>query len=398
MVDLERILADLISINSINSYYEGGPGEGALAEYVQGFFEDCGIATDKQLAIPASHLDPLDRSNVLAVLPSEGSVRRLVLEAHMDTVSVQGMTIPPFDPVVREGRMFGRGACDTKAGLAAMMVAMAEVQAEGLNPPCEVLLAAVVDEEYSFKGVQRLCQGLQADGAIVAEPTGLKVVVASKGVLRWRVRVKGKAAHSAKWHLGVNAINHMARVVLAFEEDHRRLQSDTHPLLGAASCNVGVIRGGVQVNFVPDECVVEIDRRLLPNENAADVLAGYERILSELAREYPDLQAAMEPPMLVDPAWAVSTDAAIVRNARNVALDLGLDDRLTGVPFGSDASKLGRAGVPTIIFGPGDIDQAHAEVEFVDLAQVHLAKQFYKGCILSWAQLSWAQPRRAWVD
>jgi acetylornithine deacetylase/succinyl-diaminopimelate desuccinylase-like protein len=292
------------------------------------------------------------------------------------------MSIPPFEPRVESGKMFGRGSCDTKAGLAAMMHAVASLREEGIQPPCEVWLAAVVDEEFSFRGVVKLCEGLTADAALVAEPTDLRAVIASKGVLRWRMVSRGKAAHSGKPHLGVNAINHMARVVLALEEDHRRLASQIHPLLGPATCNVGIIHGGAQVNFVPDACAIEIDRRLLPGETAATVLAHYQALLDALKEKHPTMDVFMEPPMLTDEALETPADSAPAQLASALLREMGLDPTLRGVPFGSDASKLSRQGIPSLVFGPGSIDQAHGAVEFVDLAQVERAFEFYRRFIL----------------
>lgn len=369
------ILSDLVRINSINTSYEGGPGEAAVAEYVKHFFASRGIETEEQIVFPG-------RNNVIARLPGRNPDRRLVLEAHMDTVSIKGMTIPPFEPSISDGRMFGRGSCDTKAGLAAMMHALAVVKASGVVPPCEVVLAAVVDEEFSFRGVVKLCEGLTADAAIVAEPTEMKVVIASKGTLRWRIGVRGKAAHSAKPHLGINAISHMARIVLALEKDHADLSARGHPLLGPATCNVGVIKGGVQVNFVPDECFIEVDRRLLPGETAGGVLAHYQGILEALKSSHSDLDAFMEPPMLIDEALETSGDASILRVVSAALVEMGLDPAPAGVPFGSDASKLSRIGIPTLIFGPGSIDQAHAAVEWVPVSEVEQAAEFYRRVIL----------------
>jgi len=296
----------------------------------------------------------------------------------MDTVSIKGMTIDPFDPVIRDGKLHGRGSVDDKAGLAAMMHAVADIHASGELPPCEIWLAAVVDEEYSFRGVVKLCEDLQAHAAVVAEPTEFKAVIASKGVLRWRIRTKGKAAHSSKPHLGINAITAMARVVLALQEDHQRMQEKQHPLLGPATCNVGVIHGGVQVNFVPDEATIEIDRRLLPGEEVATVLAHYQSLLDALMQQHPDVFAEMEtPPMLQD--WPFQTDAQepLVHLAQDILRSMDRDDTPCGVPFGSDASKFSRLGIPTLLFGPGSIDQAHAAVEYVECAEVEKALGFY---------------------
>jgi len=373
-----QTLAELVSINSVNSSYEGGPGERELATWVRRFFEQRGIEVREQEVFPS-------RPNVIARLAGRDPSRRVILEAHMDTASVQGMTIPPFQPRIEAGKLFGRGACDTKGGLAAMMHAVAWLRAEGRQPPCEVWLAATIDEEFSFGGVAKLCQGLAGQAAIVAEPTELRAVIATKGVLRWRIRVLGKSAHSSKPDLGVNAITHMARIVLALEEDHRRQAERKHRLLGAATCNVGIIHGGVQVNFVPDRCAIEIDRRLIPGESVEAVYAHYQDMLDRLSAQHPGLVAVMDPPMLADEALETSADSAPARVARTVLAQMGRDDTLCGVPYGSDASKLFRQGIPSLVFGPGSIDQAHSAVEYVEVAQVEGALEFYRNFILAFA-------------
>jgi len=370
-----QTLANLVRINSVNSFYEGGPGEREIATWVRRFFEQRGIVVWEQEVFP-------ERPNVIARLPGRDPSRRVILEAHMDTVSVKGMDIPPFEPRIEDGKMFGRGSCDTKAGLAAMMHAVASLHEEGIQPPCEVWMAAVVDEEFSYRGVVKLCEELTGDAALVAEPTGLRAVTAGKGVLRWRIVVRGKAAHSSKPHLGVNAISHAARIVLAIEEDHRRLAARVHPLLGPATANVGIISGGVQVNFVPDTCAIEIDRRLLPGETGTPVLAHYQSLLDELKARHPTLDAFMEPPMILDEALETAADSPPARLASEVLSGMGLDGMLCGVPFGSDASKLSRQGIPSLIIGPGSIDQAHAADEFVELAQIAQAADFYRNFIL----------------
>jgi acetylornithine deacetylase/succinyl-diaminopimelate desuccinylase family protein len=368
-----QTLADLVRINSVNSSYDGGPGERAIATYVRQFFEQRGIEVWEQEVFPG-------RPNVIARLPGHNPHRRLVLEAHTDTVSVQGMTIPPFDPSIRDGRMYGRGTCDTKAGLATMMHALAGLKETGLTPHCEVLLAAVVDEEYSYRGVVRLCQDLRADAAIVAEPTELRAVVATKGVLRCRITVHGRSAHSSKPHLGINAITQMARLIAAIEEDNQRLQSRQHPLVGHGTCNIGVITGGVQVNFVPDRCSIELDRRLLPGELAQDAVAAYRHLLATL----PDIQAELEEPLLlVDEGLDTPSESAVMQTAAQVLTAMGLDPAPCGVPFGCDASKLSRAGIPSIVFGPGSIDRAHTADEYVELDQVEQAAEFQKRFLLA---------------
>lgn len=372
-------LADLIRINSVNSSYEGGPGEREAATYVREFFTRRGFEVWEQEVFPG-------RPNVIARLPGRNPSRRVVLEAHTDTVSIQGMTIPPFEPVIKDGRMYGRGSCDTKAGLATMMHALASLKEDGTPPPCDVLLAAVVDEEYSYRGVVRLCEDLQADAAIVAEPTELRAVIATKGVLRCRVVVHGRAAHSSKPHLGANAITHMARILTALEEDNARMALRSHPLTGPGTCNAGVIRGGVQVNFVPDLCTLELDRRLLPGERAQDALEHYRRLVREVTTGHAGLSADIEEPLLlVDEALDTPADSDVARTASAVLESLGLDPSPCGVPFGCDASKLSRAGIPSIVFGPGSIDRAHTADEYVELDQVEKALEFHRRFLLAFS-------------
>jgi len=365
----------MVSINSVNPAYGDGGTEANLAPLVEAFFASQGIETFRQEVFPG-------RFNVIARLSGRTS-RRVVLEAHMDTVSIKGMSIPPFEPTVSDGRLYGRGSVDDKAGLAAMMHAVASLKADGITPPCEVWMAAVVDEEFSYRGVVKLCEDLQADAAVVAEPTELRAVIASKGVLRLRIITDGLAAHSSKPKLGINAISHMSRLVLALEAMHQSLSVRQHPLLGPATLNVGVINGGVQVNFVPDLCAIEIDRRLLPGEKPVDVLLDIQELIENLQALHPGFSARIEAPLLlVDEALETSADAVVVTTARKALRSMKLNDSPCGVPFGSDASKLSRVGIPTIVFGPGSIDQAHAADEYVEVAQVKQAMEFYRRFIL----------------
>jgi acetylornithine deacetylase ArgE len=368
--DVLATLGDLVAINSINPAYENGRPEADVAEYIERFFARRDIETFRQEVMPG-------RFNVVARLPGRNTGRRVVLEAHMDTVSINGMTIDPFDPLIADGCLYGRGACDTKGGLAAMMHAVAQLKENSDTPPCEVWLAAVVDEEVAFRGVLALCDGLEASAAIVAEPTEMRVIVASKGVLRWKIRTRGKAAHSSKPYLGINAIDHMAVILTALQRESKSLAGKSHPLVGPATLNVGVIRGGAQVNFVPDSCEIEVDRRLIPGEDPEHVLQSYRGVLANLKTENPSFDAAMDPPMVVDPALETDVDSEVSRVAREVLAELGFDATPAGVPYGSDASKLARSGVPSIIFGPGSIDRAHAAVEYVECDQVVQAARFY---------------------
>jgi acetylornithine deacetylase len=389
--DILKTLADLVAINSVNPNFPGGVPELELAQYVERFFSARQIKTFRQQIAP-------DRPNVIAVIPGRDPERHVVLEAHMDTVSAEGMTIEPWTAEIRDGKLFGRGACDTKGGLAAMMHAAASLVEDGITPPCEVLVAATVDEECSYRGVAAFCDSrdpgpvdaeviqndcpprnpLQADAAIVAEPTRLQPVIASKGLVRWKIETRGRAAHASKPHLGSNAIEAMARVIVALQEDHASLSRQVHPLLGSPTCNVGVINGGVQVNLVPDRCVIEIDRRMLPGETCDAVLNHYQRLLDRIAGEHPDVDVHMHRPMLVDRPLETDPDSKAVAVVKHILSDLEYDPTPIGVPFCSDASKFGALGIASIILGPGSIDQAHAAVEFVECDQVISAMEIYR--------------------
>ena len=377
MKPIHQTLADLVRINSVNPAYGDGGSEGNAVPYLRNFFASRGIETFEQEVFPG-------RANLIARI-SGRTTRRIVLEAHTDTVSIKGMEIDPFGAEIKDGKLYGRGSVDDKAGLAAMMHAVASLKADRVLPECEVWLAAVVDEEFSYRGVVRLCEGLRAEAAIVAEPTEMRLVTATKGVLRFRIVTRGLAAHSSKPHLGHNAISDMARVVLELEAENEQLASERHPLLGPATVNVGVVRGGVQVNLVPNEAAIEVDRRLLPHERAEDVMAVYEALLDRMRERHRNFDGRIERPLLlVDEALDTDFTSQVVRHSQTILSEMGRDPSPCGVPFGSDASKLSRAGIPAVVFGPGSIDQAHAVDEFVELAQVEEAERFYRSFIASY--------------
>ena len=380
------LLAKLVRIPSVNPSYDGGVPEAACAEFIEEYLKSNGIETWRQIVFP-------DRPNILALVPGKDRSRRIVFEAHIDTVSVHGMAIPAFEPVISDGRIYGRGSCDTKGGLAAMMCAMVSLRQQAIVPEHDILFAAVVDEEFSYRGVVALCDWLQQQQssvaatrghltqtilAVVAEPTDLRLVVASKGVLRWRIETIGLAAHSSKPHLGRNAIVAMARVIELLERNTHKLNEKQHPLLGSATLNIGLIRGGEQVNTVPERCVIELDRRLLPGETWEQEFEHYDRLLDTLRNQEPTVGIVMHPPMLTDLPWDCSQDQSAIQQLVSLLASLQLDSYPMGAPFGSDASKLAAIGIPSVIIGPGSIDQAHAAVEYVDCSQVERAVEVYR--------------------
>jgi succinyl-diaminopimelate desuccinylase len=368
---LIETLSDLIRINSINPEYPKGRPETEIQRYVLGFFRRHGIDAWEQEVLP-------ERANVIGRLAGRLPGRRFIFEAHSDTAGIDGMTREPFRPELSGGRLYGRGACDTKAGLAAMMHALVDIKSAGPAPAAEIWVAATVDEEHAYRGVLKLRASTQAAGAIVAEPTELRLVIASKGCLRWRTVVKGRAAHSSRPELGVNAITGMARVVMALEEHAGELHRISHPLVGTPTLTIGVIQGGTQVNIVPDQCSIEIDRRLIPGEDPETVYQSYRDSIWKLSAELPALDTSVEPPSVQD--WPLETrpDCMLVELASDVLRSYELEGTPVGVPFGSNASKFAQVNVPSIIFGPGSIDQAHTADEYVEVEQVEKAFVFYR--------------------
>jgi succinyl-diaminopimelate desuccinylase len=366
-----QTLADLIRISSVNPAYPEGKSELDIQRYILDFFQSREIEVWKQEVLP-------DRPNVIARVRGRKKDEKIIFEAHVDTAGIEGMVIPPFEPAIRNGQMHGRGACDTKGGLASMMRALADLKLSGKTPACDVWVVAAADEEHSYRGVAKLCENIKGRAAVVAEPTEMKVVVASKGCVRFRITTRGKAAHSSEPHLGANAIEHMAHVIETLAEYARRMQTLSHPLVGSPTLNVGLIEGGTQINVVPETCTIEVDRRLIPGEEASVVLDNIMKELQRFRVAGQNLDVIVEPPMLQDWPLETAVDSPIVLHASQALKDAGLDPEPVGVPFGSDASKLSRAGVPSVVMGPGSIAQAHTEDEFVDLDQVEKALEVYR--------------------
>lgn len=371
-------LQDVVAIESVNPDLPGGcRGEVGMVEYIAEFFGAIGIPYETHEILPG-------RSNIVATLEGVNSDRVMLFECHMDTASADIMTIPPFEPHIRDDLLYGRGASDTKAGGVAMMHAMKRLKSAGVKPPCTIKYAGAVDEEYRFRGALHLAETVKADAAIIAEPTELAVIRAHKGIARFRIVVKGIAAHSSKPQLGINAISKMARLISAIENEIvPTYKTSVHPLVGSPTVNIGVISGGTQFNFVPDRCVIEVDRRVIPGQSPEAALDEFRELLSRAQAVDSELDTFLEEPFLLDGAMETSEDAAIVQVAINACRSVQGTAVITGVPYGTDASKFTAVGVPAIVFGPGSIDQAHAAVEWISCEQVLTAVDIYQRIMMT---------------
>jgi len=377
-----EILRDMIAIPSVNPMRaeSGLPVEGQLGDYIESTLRLSGIDCERQSVAEG-------RDNIIAVVQASGGNHKhdgLMLNSHLDTVPVVNMAIDPFDPVVRDGRIYGRGACDAKGSIAAMMAALVGHVSQP-HRPVPIVFAAMVDEEFSFRGSwEFIKRGWPVSACVVGEPTKLVSVIAHKGIARWMVRVTGTSAHGAMPHLGHSAIYDGARVALALEAYAQDLCTRTpHPLLGTSTLNVGRVAGGSAVNIVPDSCEFEVELRLLPGEDAREAMRDCEERVRKCVGE--EVRFVVNEPYLVDPALDTPREAAIVRAVGEAhQAEFGSANAIEGAYYCTDASKLARAGIETMVCGPGDIAQAHTCDEFIEIEQVEKAVRLYSRLIESW--------------
>ncbi|MBX6770395.1 MAG: M20 family metallopeptidase [Chloroflexi bacterium] len=368
------LLSDLVAIPSVNPMHDQTTdppfGEARVADYIEQYARSLGLEVTRQPVLP-------DRHNLLITLPGRTPNHGLLFECHMDTVPGWSGEPDPFDARVVDGRLYGRGACDVKGTLAAMLLALRLLVDRDLQPPRPVLLAATVDEEYQARGVRRLVeQGVAAESAVVGEPTGLTVVVAHMGCIRWRLAARGRSAHSSRTDLGVNAIDAMVDLLTGLRHASRSLlQERRHPLTGAPVLNICTIHGGVAANVIPEECIVEIDRRTIPGEDPLTVDAETRALVAQLAEKIDGVRFILDTPFIIDPPLDTAPDAPIVRAARHAAEAVLGRSSIGGVSFGTDAGTLTERGISTIVFGPGSIDEAHTRNESIALEEVARAAE-----------------------
>jgi acetylornithine deacetylase/succinyl-diaminopimelate desuccinylase-like protein len=382
MTRTEKLLAELIALPSVNPAFalrasafvslrrdksarqarlrQSHYGEKNVADFLAAVAARAGLEVEFQKVAP-------DRSNVIARLLPPGKIRQTILLApHLDTV---GADESQFIPRRKNGRLYGRGACDTKGSVAAMLTALCELANTKSRPQeTEIVFAGLVDEENAQAGSRALTAGgFKADLAIVGEPTRLQVVSAHKGSLWLKLETRGKAAHGATPQLGQNAVHEMARIVDALETDYAtRLRRCRHPLLGTATVNVGMISGGAQPNIVPDHCTITIDRRTVPGETETSVRREITALLraKRLSAKISSTKLAPCLPLETSPKLPL---------VRRFLQSVG-QTRPAGVDFFCDAAVLSEGGIPSVVFGPGDIAQAHTADEWISLNSLERGK------------------------
>jgi acetylornithine deacetylase len=364
MTRTEKLLAELVALPSVNPAFlpprHPNAGEKRVADFLAATAARAGLEVEFQNVLPG-------RSNIIARLLPKNKIKQTILLApHLDTVGADGTR---FIPQRKNGRLHGRGACDTKGSVAAMLSALCELANSKSRPlETEIVFAGLIDEENAQTGSRALAaSGFKADLAIVGEPTKLQVVTAHKGSLWLELETRGKAVHGATPQLGKNAIHEMALIVDLLERDYAaQLRKRRHPLLGAATVNVGEISGGTQPNIVPDFCKIFVDRRTLPGETDA----GVRREIAALLHAE-KLSANISSAKLA-PALPLETNHKLPL-VQKFLKSIG-QTKLLGVNFFCDAAVLSAGGIPSVVFGPGDIAQAHTADEWISLAELERGK------------------------
>lgn len=365
MANVQTLLAELIALPSVNPAFlpprHPHAGEGRVAEYLAALGARAGLDIEFQPVLP-------HRPNLLARLRPAGKIRQTILLApHLDTVNVA--RADQFTPRAQGGRMFGRGACDTKGSVAAFFSALCGLAHSGTRPrETEIIFVGLVDEEQGQSGSRFLAdRKFQADLAIVGEPTRLALATAHKGSVWLAVETRGRSAHGATPWFGKNAVHAMARVVDSLETDFAAsLRKRRHPLLGPGSVSVGMIAGGTQTNIVPDRCVINVDRRTLPGESEA---ATRREVAAFLRARKLDAKVSN---VKLKPCFPLETDPSLPL-VRQFLRSIG-QARPVGLHYFCDAAVLARGGIPSVVFGPGDIAQAHTANEWISIAQLERAR------------------------
>ena len=374
------LLSKMVSFDTVNEYTSGLDfPEREMLEYLETIAKGWGLETSR-LPIPAGALAA--SYNLLITYEVSKSAPWIVFESHADTVSVDGMTVNPFHGLIKDGLIYGRGTCDTKGSGAGMLWALKEYM-QLSSCPNNIAVLFVTDEEATKTGatafVQRQLEHLswKPSGVIVGEPTLCQPVVAHNGVIRWKIKTRGVAAHSSNPSNGQSAISAMAKLILEFEKEYCSKISLTHPLTGKAACSVNTISGGTSVNIIPEFCEIEIDRRTLPGENSEQVLKEIQAALDSIALQDPTILIATSTPF-IDYSLDPIVNHGFAMQISQILIGMGLSGEQSGAGYGTDASTYSIAGVPAIVIGPGSINQAHTKDEWLEIAELDKSVSVYK--------------------
>ncbi len=367
-------LAELVRINSVNPTLapnsknggNGSNGEAEIAEYAAAALGSLGLEVQKFEPEPG-------RVSVVGVLRGTGApsgkAKSLMLNAHYDTVGIEGMH-EPFSPAIRDGKMFGRGTYDMKGSFAAQMAAAKSIVDSAERLRGDLVIAAVADEEYGSIGTRDLIRHMKTDAAIVTEPTAARICLAHKGYLWIEVETIGRAAHGSKFEQGIDANMRMGRFLGELEKLERELRArPPHPLVGPPSLHAAMIHGGEGLSTYAASCKLQVERRTIPGEIESQVVSELQQIVDRLTAADPAFKAAVRPYFVRD-SFEIARDAAIVGAVgRAAAKVLDREPEYIGDTPWMDAALLQAAGIETVVIGPAG-GGAHAAVEWVELESV----------------------------
>jgi acetylornithine deacetylase len=373
-----ELTAKLVTIDSRNpTLVPDAPGEHQAAFFLADLLSSWGFSVSKQKVVD-------NRFNVIARAgPAAPGTKSLMLNGHLDIVGVDGMTHPPFDPTITDGRLYGRGSADMKSGIAAMCVAARDAVARGIDG--EVVIALVIDEEYESLGTRALIKsGIRADAAVIAEPTRLALCPAHRGFVWLRLDFHGRAAHGSRYDIGVDAITNAALVIAELDRfQTESLHQRTHPLLGRGSLHMSLVSGGTGLSTYPDLCTLELERRTLPGETEQTFLKEVGAAIAKVRETHAGLEVDISL-TTAQSASDVGTDEPVMRAMSDALREEQLSPRVEGLSAWTDAALLNEAGIPAICFGPGDIALAHSDTEFVPLAEIDTATRVLSRFVHSW--------------
>lgn len=363
----------LVATPSVNPALDpSGTGEEDAARLAAAWLRSWGFEVELVDAAPG-------RPNVLARL-RHGDGRSLILNGHLDTVGVEGMAVEPFDAVLRDGRLWGRGSADMKGGVAAALAAARDAARNGVQGTLIVALTA--DEEEEGRGARRLVEeGLRADAAIVCEPTSLDIMPAHKGFTWMRLEFRGRAAHGSRPDRGVDAIRHAGMFLSRLDALESTLaERQRHPLLGLGSVHAGTIRGGTAPSVYPESCTLTLERRTLPGETMEAFRTEVEYVLGELRSDIPLLEASLEITLHRNGS-EVPADHELVRQLSSAARAAGMDPGIAGMTAWVEAVVFNESGTPAVCFGPGSISDAHSPEESVAVDEIEAAHRTLTGLV-----------------
>lgn len=383
-VDLPKncveLLQAMVRINSVTPRASGiWDAERELGKWVQQFAQASGLET---AWLPVEGCAP----NLLITLKADAQAPWVLFDSHLDTVGIEGMTIDPFAGEIRAGRIYGRGTCDTKGTGAAMLMAMLAVRDSGELKNNVALLLTVGEEHHQAGAISFAENDLprldwRPSGVVIGEPTELNAVAASNGFIRFRLRTRGKAAHSSTPHLGHNAITDMARVLLAVQSEHIDQPRPTHPLTGGGSCSINLITGGTQMNVVPSVCELGVDERVIPGAQPEEVLTAIEALLLRLHETDPKLDVEI---FGVETALGYSTPECDKwsKTCATTLSSSGFTSTVVGAPYTTNANHYAAAGLPCVVLGPGDIALAHTPAESIGIDELEQGVEAYHQLML----------------